>query len=195
LNPDVFQAQDLRETAHRYDHYLAGADQAGGALLFELEHELVQNQLARIDRLTMAHGLEARVPFLDRRFAEFAFNLAFDLKKNRGLEKRVLRQAMESSLPPEVVYRPKSGPAGTQGLLPIWSEHLLAPLVAEYLNPKAIRERGWFRPRRLLAYLDMLDRPVIKKHPIWGRRRQKMIYALVMLELWARLFMDNKEEP
>jgi asparagine synthase (glutamine-hydrolysing) len=64
--------------------------------------------LQRVDRMTMAHGLEGRVPFLDVAFVELAMSLDPELKLHgSGLEKRVLREAVSDLLPPEIVERPK----------------------------------------------------------------------------------------
>jgi len=61
--------------------------------------------LHREDRDSMAHSIEARTPFLDHRLVEFVFSLPVSLKLNQGVTKKILRQAMAPSLPPEVTWR------------------------------------------------------------------------------------------
>jgi asparagine synthase (glutamine-hydrolysing) len=77
--------------------------------LVEITSELHNRNLQRLDRMTMAHGLEGRVPFLDRRFVEFSLTVPIDLKLYGAeqVEKWVLRKAFEDLLPAEVVWRPK----------------------------------------------------------------------------------------
>ncbi len=81
--------------------------------------------LTKVDRMSMAHGLEARVPLLDYRLVEFAATLPFSLKYCRGQSKRVLKQAMRSKLPPETLLQRKRGFS-----LPIqqWMRHDLKEL-------------------------------------------------------------------
>ncbi|MBE2270784.1 MAG: asparagine synthase B [Anaerolinea sp.] len=77
--------------------------------LLEITAELHNRNLQRLDRMTMAHGLEGRVPFLDRRFVEFSFTVPIELKLYGAdqTEKWILRKAFEDLLPYEVVWRPK----------------------------------------------------------------------------------------
>jgi asparagine synthase (glutamine-hydrolysing) len=77
--------------------------------LVETTTELHNRNLQRLDRMTMAHGLEGRVPFLDRQFVEFSFAVPTDLKLygSQAIEKWILRKAFEDLLPSEVVWRTK----------------------------------------------------------------------------------------
>ncbi|MFG2504999.1 asparagine synthase (glutamine-hydrolyzing) [Streptomyces rubiginosohelvolus] len=65
--------------------------------------------LDRKDRMSMANGLEVRVPFCDHRLVEYVWNVPWRLKRLGGSEKGLLRAAVEDALPAEVVHRPKSG--------------------------------------------------------------------------------------
>ncbi|WZL77874.1 asparagine synthase (glutamine-hydrolyzing) [Eubacteriales bacterium mix99] len=64
--------------------------------------------LDRKDRMSMAHGLEVRVPYCDHRLAQYVWNIPWELKNMGGMEKGLLRRAMEGLLPEEVLYRKKS---------------------------------------------------------------------------------------
>jgi len=75
----------------------------------DTHHYLPDDILAKVDRMSMAHGLEARVPLLDYRIVEFAATLPFYLKYHRGTSKRVLKCAMASSLPPGTLRQRKRG--------------------------------------------------------------------------------------
>lgn len=65
--------------------------------------------LDRKDRMSMANGLEVRVPYCDHRLVEYVWNVPWRLKRLGGREKGLLRAAVEDALPTEVVHRPKSG--------------------------------------------------------------------------------------
>ncbi|MGH2901327.1 MAG: asparagine synthase-related protein, partial [Solirubrobacteraceae bacterium] len=80
------------------------------AELMRTVHGLHNLNLQRCDRVTMAHGLEARVPFLDRQLIAFAFGLpmAWKLSAPGELEKRLLRRAFAGWLPDEILWREKA---------------------------------------------------------------------------------------
>lgn len=77
--------------------------------LVEITSELHNRNLQRLDRMTMAHGLEGRVPFLDRQFVEFSLSVPVEQKwyGRQGIEKWVLRKAFADMLPADVVWRKK----------------------------------------------------------------------------------------
>jgi asparagine synthase (glutamine-hydrolysing) len=77
--------------------------------LVTITSQLYNRNLQRLDRMTMAHGLEGRVPFLDPAFVELSFAVPLDLKcgETQGIEKWILRKAFEDLLPPEIVWRAK----------------------------------------------------------------------------------------
>lgn len=193
LHPDWLDRPLLENVAHAYDHYFANGDMSQGGLRCELENELVYNQLARIDKLMMAHSVEARVPFLDRAFAEEAYNVPFDMKVRNGTEKYILRVALRDHLPTSVLYRPKSGKSGTQALLPALVGDALRSQMDAYLTPYSLQQRGWFHPQAVCNYLAGTKALTTRYHPIESRRRAKFALALVTLEEWARLFLDGKE--
>ncbi|WP_107943788.1 asparagine synthase (glutamine-hydrolyzing) [Metasolibacillus fluoroglycofenilyticus] len=77
--------------------------------LFYLNRQyFMQTLLERKDRMTMAAGLEVRVPFADHRLVEYAWNIPWEMKTIGGLEKGILRKSFEGILPKEVVYRKKN---------------------------------------------------------------------------------------
>ena len=193
LHPDFLDKDLLESAAHNYDTYLCGEDIRQGAILLDLENPLIYNQLSRIDKLTMAHSVEARVPFLDRAFAEMAYSVPFTMKVHRGIHKYILRAAMKGYLPDKVIKRPKRGRKGTQALMPSLSELFLSSDKGEMLSRESTERRGWFRFESIRNYLNQANSLHVKLHPIEKRRRQKFILALVSLELWARIFLDHFE--
>ncbi len=75
----------------------------------EIKHRLPEFLLARADKMTMAHSLEGRVPFLDHRLVELAFSIPTALKFKNNQPKYMLKKAVENILPPEIVWRKKQG--------------------------------------------------------------------------------------
>lgn len=77
---------------------------------YELSHRLPELLLMRVDKMTMAHSLEARVPFLDHRLIEYTMSIPWQKKIQNGTETKVLlKKAVESILPKEIIYRKKQG--------------------------------------------------------------------------------------
>ena len=95
--------EDIPETATPHDHSLAGWRK------FDVNGYLVDNNLARLDTLSMAHGLEVRVPLLDHRLVEFAFSLPDALCLAGSETKVLLRRLASRRLPARVAEKPKQG--------------------------------------------------------------------------------------
>jgi asparagine synthase (glutamine-hydrolysing) len=75
----------------------------------EMKLRLPEHLLMRVDKLTMAHSIEARVPFLDHDLVDFARRLPLSYKLDNGLGKRIVKKAAEPYLPSEIIYRKKQG--------------------------------------------------------------------------------------
>src|SRR5438132_3644869 len=142
---DVYRAR-YRETE--------GADQLARLQDVDFGVYLVDDLLVKTDRASMAHSLEARVPFLDPLVTSFAFALPAK-HKVRGLSKKVLlRKAVAPLLPRRIVHGRKRGfsiPAAA------WLRGELVPFARETLAPATLRRQGYFNPE---AVTRLLDRPV-----------------------------------
>ncbi|MFI6989359.1 N-acetylglutaminylglutamine amidotransferase [Nonomuraea wenchangensis] len=153
-----------------------GADTALDAVLrLETTAMLVDDPVKRVDNMTMAHGLEARTPFLDHELVELAAACPAELKLAHG-GKGVLKDAARRLLPADVIDRPK-------GYFPVPAiRHVdgrVLDLVRDALTSRAARERGLFRPdyvARLLADPDADGTPT-GVNPLW---------QLGLLELWLQ---------
>lgn len=110
INPHEYIAQRYRETLAEVP-YLEGEEPADARRreMFYLNMAwFMQTLLDRKDRMSMAVGLEARVPYCDHRIVEYVWNIPWSMKMAGGQEKGILRLAMEGLLPKEVLYRRKS---------------------------------------------------------------------------------------
>jgi asparagine synthase (glutamine-hydrolysing) len=146
------------------------------ALRLDTEVMLVDDPVKRVDNMTMAWGLEARVPFLDQDLVALAAACPPDLKVAGG-GKGVLKDAARSVIPAEVIDRPK-------GYFPVPAlTHLEGPLldlVRDALTDPAAKQRGLFEP----AYVDrLLAAPNEELTPLGGNK----LWQLGLLELWLQV--------
>ena len=145
------------------------------ALRLDTEVMLVDDPVKRVDNMTMAWGLEARVPFLDHEVVELAAACPPELKLASG-GKGVLKDAARRVIPHEVIDRPK-------GYFPVPAlTHLQGrslDLVEEALRDPAAKERGLFRPEAVAA---LLDTPNERLTPLGGNT----LWQLGLLELWLQ---------
>jgi asparagine synthase (glutamine-hydrolysing) len=134
------------------------------------------------DRNSMAHSLEARVPFLDHRLAETLFSLDARRLIDRGRTKAVLRDALADLLPEKVRdRRDKLGFVTPEGR---WLRGALGDLAADVFASQSFAERGWVdaaAARRRLA-----------RHRAGGLEAGMELWRALNLELWARCFLDTR---
>ena len=136
--------------------------------------------LTKVDRMSMAVSLEARAPLLDHKLIEFVTRVPSALKLS-GLEtKHLLKRAVEDLVPAEILHRPKQGFG-----VPIqeWINQQLRSRIRDTLSDTRTRQRGYVDSSYVDVLLDEHER---------GRRDHSMgLWALVMLELWHRQFLDE----
>ncbi|MFI6180162.1 N-acetylglutaminylglutamine amidotransferase [Nonomuraea sp. NPDC051191] len=176
LTPGYLVEQDVSGDFIRDHVARPGADTALDAVLrLETTAMLIDDPVKRVDNMTMAHGLEARTPFLDHELVELAAACPDGLKLAHG-GKGVLKDAARRLLPAQIIDRPK-------GYFPVPAvrhvEGDLLELVRDALTSQAARSRGLFRPefvRRLLADPEA-DRATTGVSTLW---------QLGLLELWLQ---------
>jgi asparagine synthase (glutamine-hydrolysing) len=136
--------------------------------------------LTKVDRMSMAVSLEARVPLLDHRLIEFVARMP-DTMKMRGLEtKYIFRRAVRDMVPAEILDRPKQG-FGVP--LQQWINDQLRGRIHETLREQRTRERGYVE--------DAYVRRLLEEHERNRRDHSGQLWALFMLEQWHRIFVDN----
>jgi asparagine synthase (glutamine-hydrolysing) len=141
---------------------------------------LADDLLVKMDKMSMAASVEARVPLLDLPLVEWAMRLP-DEHKLKGLEGKVLlKRLARRLLPASVVDRPKVG--FTVPLSP-WFRGELKPLLQDTLLDPRCLQRGWYDPAALRATLD--------DHLSGRRDRARELWTLLTLELWHRAWIDG----
>jgi asparagine synthase (glutamine-hydrolysing) len=144
-------------------------------LLFDQRYYLPDDILYKVDRMSMAHSMEVRPPFLDHRIVEFAAALPTSYKIHGRELKFILRQLMKRKLPDSVLNRAKSGfdiPAHD------WFRGLLKPLLLETLTESAVKKTGLFR-------WHGMER-IIRSHLERRRNVGYQLWGLLMLFLWLK---------
>jgi len=159
------------------------------ALTFEIEQELPNSQLNRIDKLMMAHSIEARVPFLDHRMVEFSMSIPEEFKLRGFKEKYILRHAMSGILPQRIAMRQKGGLSGSQYILGYWLQNGLLTEARRLLSKESIEYRGYFRWPFVAHLFDMVSRD--RLNLIMRRRVESQLYMLTLFEIWHRVFFDR----
>ncbi len=159
------------------DHFAQpGADRpVDKALRLDTTVMLVEDPVKRVDNMTMAWGLEARVPFLDHELVELAARIPAEMKVGGG-GKHVLKEAARRVVPAAVIDRPK-------GYFPVPAlKYLRGPfleLVRDMVTDRKARDRGLFQP----AYLDtLLSDPDRHITPLRGSK----LWQAALLEFWLR---------
>ncbi len=139
--------------------------------------------LVKVDIASMAHALEARSPFLDHEFMEFAATIPATLKVRGRATKIILRRALSGLLPEETLHRPKMGFG-----VPIdhWLRHELRDLVHETLLGPRCLHRGYVRREVVQRLMDEHARGAAGWH--------EQLWTLLMLELWHRTYVDGDGE-
>jgi asparagine synthase (glutamine-hydrolysing) len=148
-------------------------------LYLDTKFFLADHNLNYTDKLSMAHGVEVRVPLLDYEVVRHAGRLRVEDKQRGPTTKWVFRKAMEGILPRDVIYRPK---AGFGVPLREWMSKDLMPLVDEVLSEKSLAARGIFSPIAVRQLIELDRRGAIDAaYPI---------LSMACIELWCRRFLD-----
>lgn len=132
--------------------------------------------LTKVDRMSMLHSLEVRVPFLDHKLIELVSSIPFSMKLKGWTTKSLLKKAMKGILPPRILKQRKQG---FQVPLGRWFQGELSPFAKKLLLEDKSRSRHFFQ----LPYVEWL----LEEHRGGRQRFGNQLYALVVFELWYRL--------
>jgi asparagine synthase (glutamine-hydrolysing) len=138
--------------------------------------------LVKMDRMTMAHSLEARSPLLDQEVVEFAARLPEAYKRKGRIGKRILKEAFRQFLPSDLVSRPKRGFS-----VPVdrWLRNGMKSMAAEIVLSRSARQRGLFNTTSVSCLWN--------EHQEGRHNHGDQLWALLVLELWMRQFLDVPE--
>ncbi len=148
-------------------------------LALEQRFFLTDHNLNYTDKMSMAAGIEVRVPFLDKDLVNLAARLPGQYKQRGTIGKWVLKKAMESYLPKEVIYRPK---AGFGAPLRRWMRFELREFLNDLLSEDSIKKRGLFEPKAIQQLLSDNDSGL--------REESYVLFSLMCIEIWCRRYID-----
>jgi asparagine synthase (glutamine-hydrolysing) len=186
LNKDSLYSGDFRSNLNgnhdsaldgfsRYASRVKTGDPLDQMLYIDSKTYLPGDILTKVDRMSMAASLEARVPFLDHKLIEFVTRIPASMKM-KGLEtKYILKRAIGDLVPTEILDRPKQGFG-----VPIqqWINNQLRERIHETLTEPRARQRGYVQSR----YVDLL----LDEHERGRRDHSSRLWALFIFELWHR---------
>ena len=172
------------EAARRHHTSAAGPlGEVPALLALDTMTYMTDDVLTKVDRTSMMHSLEVRVPLLDHKVLEFVARIPFEYKLRGGVAKWILKQSVRDLLPSETVARRKQG-FGVP--LERWFDGSFGPLARELLLDGRARGRGWLEPS---AVERLLAGP-----PRDRDRHARQVFALVCLELWAQTYLDRPRD-
>jgi len=134
-----------------------------------------------VDRMSMAHSVEARVPFLDHRLWEFTAALSPDMKLSGGVEKQLLRSALKGKLPDAIRLRRKQGLAAPHALF--WRQPGLPAFVSEAIAADALRATGYFDPPAVAGLL--------RAHRDGPHDHSRALTFVLSTQLWHDMFIKR----
>lgn len=147
---------------------------------YDLGSYLPDDLLVKADLSSMANSLELRSPMLDVTVVEWGLSLP-DRYKIKGFEtKRVLKEIARSLVPAELVDRPKMGFAIPRAT---WLRNDMKEMMMDLLTDQTAMNRGWFKSSEVIK--------LINAH-LNGQDKDKVLWPMIMLELWARNWLDNE---
>jgi asparagine synthase (glutamine-hydrolysing) len=147
---------------------------------FDFETYLPEDVLTKVDRMSMAHSIESRVPLLDNAVIDFAATLPASLKIQNGRRKHVLKEAARGLLPEGILDRRKQGFGVPLG---VWFRGGLTDIFSDVLASPRTRQRGYFKP----AFIDRL----VGEHLSGKRDHALRLWQLLVFELWHREYLDS----
>ena len=141
----------------------------------DIKSYLADDILTKVDRMSMAASIEARVPLLDYRIVEFAMNLPPHMKLNGSRTKSILRNAVKRLVPDLVLEKPKQGFS-----IPMkhWLRTSLKPMMLDLLSRDSLHQHGYFDHQIVSTWIqEHLDGRVNHSHRLW---------SLMVFEMWRR---------
>lgn len=187
---EVLYQSDLRATLndHLTADYFGGYfekanrfDRLAQQQYVDIKTYLADDILTKVDRMSMAASIEARVPLLDYRIVEFALNLPPHMKLNGSRTKAILRNAVKRLVPDLVLEKPKQGFS-----IPMkhWLRTSLKPMMLDLLSKDSLHQHGYFDHSVVSKWIqEHLDERTNHSHRLW---------SLMVFELWQRSMQQTR---
>jgi asparagine synthase (glutamine-hydrolysing) len=185
--PEKQDEQDLVKYWRELAPQMEQTDELGGFQLLEIRSSLPDELLMYADKLSMAHSLEVRVPYLDRTVVEYVQRLSANFKVRNGTRKWLHRQVCQSYLPRQILKRKKRGFA--VNVVDDWFRSSLGSEIPEMLLDEQALLFNFLNPE---SVGDLL-----RAHRTGRQDNHKILFSLVMLEQWLRGLrsrMNEKDE-
>ncbi|MGH2567258.1 MAG: asparagine synthase (glutamine-hydrolyzing), partial [Bacteroidota bacterium] len=177
--------QAPHELAHRWHAQLLErephADYLKRMIYVEFKHRLPELLLMRVDKVSMATSVEARVPFLDHRLLEYSMTIPANLKIKNGETKYILKKAVEGIIPRNIIYRKKQGFAAPVNE---WLRNEWGAFAEEKLSHSPLIRTGYLR-KDFIATL-------IRQHRERKRDTGQYLWNLLNLTLWYEYWLEGK---
>lgn len=187
LRPDVHASVLNHDPVWRYPLYYAGLNSSAAAdhfnrlMYVDLKTRLPDLYLEKTDKATMACSLEARMPLLDHRLVELAFQIPGHYKIRGTSTKRIFKRAVSRLIPPSVLQKPKHGFSVPTDP---WFRNELKSYTFDVLLDERTRRRGYFNA----PVVERLWREHLEGRRVWD----KHLWLLLNFELWHRLYLDRE---
>ena len=170
------QSEDEYDFIRNYFRMSTATERLDQQQYVDIKSYMVDDILVKVDRMSMATSLEARVPFLDHRVVEFTTTIPSRLKlagMSHQKTKYILKKSMEKILPREIIYRGKEGFS-----IPIknWLKTDLKPMMLDVLSPEMIKSQGFFNPEYVGRLID--------EHMKNTENHSHRLWALMMFGIW-----------
>src|SRR5581483_1040543 len=155
---------------------MTGTDELGGLQFLEVRSTLPDELLMYADKLSMAHSLELRVPFVDKEVVEYVERLPANLKVRNGTRKWLHRQVCHTYLPPEVIKRKKRGFASN--VVDDWFRSSIDSRMVDIFLDGSSRVYQYLQPTAVRTLFD--------QHASGRHDNHKILFSLIVLEQWLR---------
>jgi len=181
LSPDLSASVRADGRVHPVREFFnrpARGDSLARAAYADIHGFLPENVLRYADRMSMAHGLEIRVPFTDHALVEKAVSVPSAYRLGRLASKRLLRKIMKGRLPEKVLARKKLGFNPPMG---IWLQREGSELIERWLEPSLIRKEDIFQPREIQR--------LVEEHTSRKREHGLRLWSLIVFQAWRRYYL------
>jgi asparagine synthase (glutamine-hydrolysing) len=183
-SPELIEALGDKAAANPMLEFLqaipVGQSSLERMLALEQRFFLTDHNLLYTDKMSMAAGVEVRVPFLDIDLVEFASQIPINFKQRGADGKWVLKKAMEGYLPDEIIYRKKTGFGAP---LRKWMRNDLREMLGDLLSAESVKRRGLFDSVKVQKMISRNDTGEIDA--------SYTLLSLLCIEIWCRKFMDT----